>query len=105
MFTLKNDPQCGRTAGGTGCALDCDRIDGRDIYTDPACLFDCVNYPKCVQQLFEHYRVEGRIGRNEKKENLYNGTEEIIIVLYEIFFLNFKSFTLNLNIKSFVVHD
>ena len=77
MFTLKNDPQCGLTAGGGGCALDCNRISEFlgliSYYADPACLFDCVNYPMCVQQLFEHYRVEGRIGRNEKKENLYTG--------------------------------
>ena len=73
MFTLKNDPQCGLTAGGTGCALDCDRIDGRSTYRDPACLFDCENYPMCVQQLFEDYKDQGRVGRNEKKGNLYNG--------------------------------
>ena len=64
MFTLKNDPQCGLTVGGTECALDCDRYGA-----DPACLFDCINYPKCVQQLFEDYRVQGRTGRNEKKKS------------------------------------
>ena len=75
MFTLKNDPQCGLTAGGGGCELDCDRISkhGRLIYRDPACLFDCENYPMCVQQLFEDYKDQGRVGRNEKKGNLYNG--------------------------------
>ena len=74
MFTLKNDPQCGLTAGGTGCALDCDRIlkHGRLIYRDPACLFDCENYPMCVQQLFEDYQDQGRVGSYEKKGNLYN---------------------------------
>ena len=75
MFTLKNDPQCGLTAGGrTDCTWDCDVIsDSINIYRDPTCLFDCVNYPICVQQLFEDYKDEGRVGRNEKKGNLYNG--------------------------------
>ena len=84
MFTLKNDPQCGLTAGGRpDCTWDCDRIDGTNTYRDPTCLFDCVKYPPCVQQLFEDYKDQGRVGSDEK--NLYNGTEEIIIVLYEIF--------------------
>ena len=76
MFTLKDDPQCGLTAGGTGCELDCDRIEtgsfGVYVYRDPACLFDCVNYPNCVQQLFENYKDQGRVGSDEKKGNLYN---------------------------------
>ena len=74
MFILKNDPQCGLTAGGRpDCTWDCDREDRIDRYTDLACLFDCENYPYCVQQLFEDYKDEGRVGRNEKKGNLYNG--------------------------------
>ena len=75
MVTLKDDPQCGLTAGGTGCVLDCDESPDPNtiIYIDPTCLFDCVNYPKCVQQLFEDYKDQGRVGRNEKKGNLYNG--------------------------------
>ena len=71
MFTLKNDPQCGLTAGGRpDCTWDCDR--DRRRYRDPTCLLDCINYPKCVQQLFEDYRVEGRIGRNEEKGHNVN---------------------------------
>ena len=66
MFTLKNDPQCGLIAGGTGCLLDCDEKNVEyKYYGDPACLFDCVNYPMCVQQLFGDYKDQGRIGRNE----------------------------------------
>ena len=79
-FTLKNDPQCGLTAGGTGCELDCDRIAklGRLIYRDPTCLFDCVNYPKCVQQLFEDYKDQGRVAVMKKREIFIM---EILIVL------------------------
>ena len=73
------------SAGGrTDCTWDCDvLLEYVYVYRDPACLFDCVNYPICVQQLFEDYKDQGRVGSDEK--NLYNGTEEIIIVLYEIF--------------------
>ena len=68
MFTLKNDPQCGLTAGGGGCALDCDIIGEGATYADPACLFDCVKYPKCVQQLFEDYKEQGRVGSDKERE-------------------------------------
>ena len=93
MFTLKNDPQCGLTAGGGGCELDCDvPTPVFPYYADPACLFDCINYPPCVQQLFEDYKDQGRVGSDEKKENLYNGNINRDIRFFLIFqMINLKS--------------
>ena len=69
---LMNDPMCGLTAGGEGCALDCDiHPDFSSPYSDPTCLRDCGQYPACFQQLYRDFETAGRVGII--KQSIYPG--------------------------------
>ena len=72
-LVLQNDEFCGLPdTTYENCEFDCNINLGNDeVYSDPTCLGDCVQYPACFQQLYKDYETAGTVGINANNLLVY----------------------------------